>query len=121
MMKRSKAVQARRETAVEEKAKLLRDVETTQPLKLHPLTHPKKCLVEVRELTVNYGEGPVCKDVTFAVEQGERLALRGANGTGKSSLLKLLAGRDDPAHGADKNSFGTDRFLCAPGYIVSPG
>lgn len=106
MMKRSKAVQARRETAVEEKAKLLRDVETTQPLKLHPLTHPKKCLVEVRELTVNYGEGPVCKDVTFAVEQGERLALRGANGTGKSSLLKLLAGETIPHTGQIKTASG---------------
>ena len=106
MMKRAKTVQARRETAAEEKAKLLRDVETTQPLKLHPLTHPKKCLVEVQELTVNYGEGPVCKDVTFAVEQGERLALRGANGTGKSSLLKLLAGETIPHTGQIKTASG---------------
>lgn len=106
MMKRSKAVQARRETAMEEKSKLLRAVETAQPLKLQPLTHPQKRLVEVRELAVDYGEGPVCQGVTFAVEQGERVALRGANGIGKSSLLKLLAGEKITHTGQVKTASG---------------
>ncbi len=106
MMKRSKSVQARREAAVEEKAKLLRDGETAQPLKLHPLTHPQKRLVEVRELAVDYGNGPVCRGVTFSVEQGERVALRGANGAGKSSLLKLLAGEEIAHTGQIKTASG---------------
>lgn len=106
MMKRSKAVQARRETAVEEKAKLLHDVETAPPLKLHPLIHPQQRLVEVRELNVDYGEGPVCQGVTFEVKQGERTALRGANGTGKSSLFKLLAGETIPHTGQIKTASG---------------
>lgn len=106
MMKRSKAVQARRETAVEEKAKLLHDVETAPPLKLHPLIHPQQRLVEVRELAVDYGEGSVCQSVTFEVKQGERLALQGANGTGKSSLLKLLAGETIPHTGQIKTASG---------------
>lgn len=106
MMKRSKAVQARRETAVEEKAKLLRDVETAQPLKLHPLTHPQRRLIEVRELAADYGSGPVCQGVTFTVEQGERVALRGGNGTGKSSLLKLLVGEKIAHTGQVKTTSG---------------
>lgn len=110
MMKRSKAVQARRETAAEEKARLLSDVETAQTLKLHPLTHPQRRLVEVRDLAVEYGNGPVCRGVTFTVEQGERVALRGANGVGKSSLLKLLAG-EKIAH--------TGQIKTASGLVVS--
>ena len=106
MMKRSKAVQARREEAAEEKAKLLHDVEKAEPLKLHPLTHPQRRLAEVRDLAVDYGNGPVCRGVTFTVEQGERVALRGANGAGKSSLLKLLAGEKIAYTGQMKTASG---------------
>ena len=46
-----------------------------------------------------YGDVPVCSGVTFSVEQGDRIALRGANGTGKTSLLRLLCGEDVPHTG----------------------
>lgn len=106
MMKRSKSVQARRENAAEAKAKLLHNVETTEPLKIHPLTHPQTRLAEVRDLEVNYGSGPVCRGVSFTVEQGERVALRGANGAGKSSILKLLLGEEIPHTGQVRMASG---------------
>ena len=46
-----------------------------------------------------YGGAPVCRGVSFCVEQGDRIALRGANGTGKTSLLRLLCGEDVPYTG----------------------
>lgn len=41
----------------------------------------------------NFGFKPVLKDLSFEVMTGERAALIGRNGTGKSTVLKLLAGK----------------------------
>lgn len=106
MMKRSKSAQARRESAVEEKSKLLRDMETAEALKLHPLNHPQRRMIEVRDLIMDYGDGSVCQDVTFTVEQRERVALCGANGSGKSSILKLLMGEEISHTGQVKTASG---------------
>ncbi|UQZ87951.1 Lsa family ABC-F type ribosomal protection protein [Deltaproteobacteria bacterium Smac51] len=92
MMKRSKAVERRREAAVEEKKQLLRSLETNDPLAIPQLRHHTKLLVNMKELSVRYGERVVVKNVDLTIEQGERLAITGPNGCGKSSLLKLAAG-----------------------------
>ena len=39
------------------------------------------------------------KDISFSLEDGDRLAIVGANGSGKSSLLKVIAGVYEPSHG----------------------
>ena len=92
MMKRALSARRRQDNAVEEKAKLLKNVERVGNLKLSPLVHCKKVLVDVREGAVQYGEKRLCHGFTFSVSQGERVALAGANGTGKSSILKSLCG-----------------------------
>lgn len=94
VMKRAKSVEARRQDAVEEKSGLLKNIELTESLKLHPLAHPQKRLVDAIDLAVDYGDGPICKPTSFTVMQGERVSLTGRNGAGKSSLLKLIAGHD---------------------------
>ena len=99
MMKRSKALVERRQSAVEEKSELLRDLETAEALKLHPLSHSQRRILEVKDLCVDYGGGPVCPPLSFTLERGERVALRGPNGAGKSSLLKLLLGQEIPHTG----------------------
>ena len=99
MMKRSKAVEARRQEAAEEKRELLKNIELTEELKLHPLAHPKPRLVEAADLAPAYGGVQSCKGVSFTVMQGDRVALTGRNGTGKSSLLRLCQGEDVPHTG----------------------
>ncbi len=51
----------------------------------------------VSNLSKNYGELSVFKDVSFTIPRGRAIALVGANGTGKSTLLRILAGRE--SHG----------------------
>ncbi len=94
MMKRAKALEARQEKALEEKQGLLKNRETAEALKLRPLAHHAKRLVSCSELVLWYGDRRVCGPLSFSLEQGERVALEGRNGSGKSSFLKLLLGQD---------------------------
>lgn len=49
-------------------------------------------LVSVMQLSKAYGDKKLFEDLTFGIEQGDRIGLIGVNGTGKSSLLKVIAG-----------------------------
>lgn len=94
MMKRSKNIEARREAAVEEKSKLLKNLEQAEALRLHPLEYTKRVLAEAENLSAFYGDKTVFSNVRFSICQGDRIAVCGKNGCGKSTLLKLLLGED---------------------------
>lgn len=94
MMKRSKTIEERQETAIQEKAKLLKNVERADPLKMIPLSHHAKRLVEAKQLTVIYDGKEICEPVDFEICQGDRIALTGKNGCGKSSILNMILGAD---------------------------
>ena len=56
---------------------------------------------ELRDVSFAYPGGPpVLRDVTLAVEQGEFVAVAGPNGGGKSTLLRILLGLEQPQQGA---------------------
>src|SRR5215469_14276419 len=58
-----------------------------------------KIMVEVRDLTVGYGDRVVLNRVNFQVRRGEVFAILGASGSGKSTLLKHLIGLHQPLSG----------------------
>ncbi len=91
-MRRSKAIEGRIEAKIEEKSKLLRNIETAESLRLTQLRHHSQRLITVRDLAISYDGRVVTEGVTFEVMQGDRAVLRGANGCGKSSILRLLMG-----------------------------
>lgn len=97
MMKRAKSVEARKLKAAEEKSGLLQNLETAEDLKLFPLSYFADTLVSFSDVVPAYDGKEVCRPVSFTVRRGERIALDGGNGSGKSSLLKLLE-RDDIDH-----------------------
>lgn len=92
MMKRAKAIEARQQKAMEQKAGLLKNVETAEGLKLSPLSYHADTLIVFENTAVLYDGLAVCEPISFAIRRGERVALEGKNGSGKSSLLKLLLG-----------------------------
>jgi ATP-binding cassette, subfamily F, member 3 len=61
----------------------------------------------VREIRKHYGPEPVLASVSFDLRAGERAALVGPNGTGKTTLLKILAGREEADAGAIELAAGT--------------
>lgn len=90
MMKKSKNIEARREKAVKEKAKLLKNVESVSNLKIAPAVYHSNTLVSFSDVAVFYDGCAVCQNVSFDVCRGDRVMLQGKNGSGKSSLLKLI-------------------------------
>jgi iron complex transport system ATP-binding protein len=56
-------------------------------------------IIEARGLVFSYGTTPVVNDVSLSLPRGAAGALIGANGSGKSSLIRLLAGLLSPASG----------------------
>src|SRR3974377_113262 len=58
-----------------------------------------KSLIEVRDLTVGYGDRLVLERISFKVRRGEVLPILGASGSGKSTLLKHLIGLYQPIAG----------------------
>jgi ATP-binding cassette subfamily F protein 3 len=51
------------------------------------------------QLAQSFGPNDIFADVTVAIPHGARVGLVGPNGSGKTSLLRLLAGLDEPSHG----------------------
>lgn len=99
LMKRAKSIESRAEDAISEKSALLRNVEEAPPLKLSPLIHHSSRLIELRDITLNYGDKKVFENISLTVGQGERIALCGRNGSGKSSLIKIILGELDASRG----------------------
>ena len=94
MMKRSKSIENRQQSALEEKSKLLKNIENSDRLKISQLAYHKNRLVELENVSIFYGDTMVCQDVGFTIEQGDRIALIGKNGSGKSSIIKLICGEE---------------------------
>lgn len=55
--------------------------------------------LEIKGLKKSFGLKPVLRRVDLVLDQGERMALLGANGTGKTTLLRILAGLTKPGAG----------------------
>jgi lincosamide and streptogramin A transport system ATP-binding/permease protein len=99
MMKRSKTIEARRESAAEEKSKLLKNIENVESLRLSPMSYFTDKLLSLRDISIFYGERAVCENIGFTLYQYDRIALCGKNGSGKSSILKLICGEEIPFRG----------------------
>ena len=57
-------------------------------------------LVTIEHLTKSYTERLLFDDTSFSINEGEKIGLIGVNGTGKSTLLKIVAGLEEPDSGS---------------------
>jgi len=56
-------------------------------------------LLEIKDLKVSYGRAEALKGISLGIEEGSVVAVVGANGAGKSTVLKTISGLKKPSHG----------------------
>ena len=56
-------------------------------------------LISLQNIEISYGGPPLLKDASLQIEGGERICLLGRNGEGKSTLLRIIAGEEQPDGG----------------------
>lgn len=94
-MKQAKRSEARMQENIEHKKQLLQNYEEVKALVMNQKDDiEEKCLIKIKELSFRYSEGTkqIMKGFNFEIHAGERIWVRGANGAGKSTFLKLLSG-----------------------------
>lgn len=90
MMKRSKVLETRQQQMIEQKRELLKNLEQIEDLKLTPLYYHSNEMACFEKVAVSYDDKIIHLPVSFSVCNQDRIFLVGKNGSGKSSLLKLL-------------------------------
>ena len=106
MMKRAVSIKNRQNEMIERKTSLLRNIESKERLTISPLKYHSNILCEITDLSVNYNDRIIFEDLSFNICSGDRIALQGKNGSGKSSILKLICGQKIPYKGTVKLSSG---------------
>ncbi|MDR7129103.1 molybdate transport system ATP-binding protein [Algoriphagus sp. 4150] len=66
-------------------------------------------VIRLQNLSVNYGDKQILKNLNWEVTSGDRWLLKGANGSGKSTLISLLIGENPQAYSKDFWLFGRKR------------
>ena len=78
-------------------------------------------LLAVENIALQYGDKPLLTDVTLQINQGDKIGLIGVNGTGKSTLLKILAGKEVPERGSVFVQPGTRVVYLPQNPVFTPG
>jgi len=76
-----------------------------------------KTIFEVKKLSKSFGDSPVLKDISFKMERGEKIAVIGVNGIGKSTLLKILANQLDPSEGSVEEGHEVQMGYCPQDHL----
>jgi ATPase subunit of ABC transporter with duplicated ATPase domains len=62
--------------------------------------------VVLEDLSLSFGKKRIVEGLDLRIAEGDRIGLIGANGTGKSTLMKILAGLLEPDHGSVRRTRG---------------
>lgn len=64
-------------------------------------------MLKLTKISHCYGQSPVLQDISLTLRPGQRIALMGPSGTGKTTLLRIAMGLLRPSAGAVENTFST--------------
>lgn len=90
IMKRALATERRINDNLLEKKNLLKNVEITRDIVVKQDEFESDVYLSVSNIAFGYGDKDIVKNLSFRVSKGDRIWIKGANGTGKTTLLKVL-------------------------------
>ena len=107
--KASKAAQAGSKQKLLDRVPVLENLKNLYQLdfEFNEANFPGKKMLEVNKVCFSYHQNdskPLIQNLSLEVEKGERIAIIGKNGRGKSTILRLLAGELEPRSGSTKYS-----------------
>lgn len=105
--KASKAVQAQSRQKMIRRIPVLEELKSLYNLDFHFQERPfhGRKMVEAKEIGFSYKpDVPMIHDLSLEIEKGERIAIIGKNGIGKSTLLRMIAGDLNPLQGEVRRS-----------------
>ncbi|MCW3040664.1 MAG: family ATP-binding cassette protein, partial [Solirubrobacterales bacterium] len=79
-----------------------------------------RSLVNLNAVSKSYGARRVLDDITLGIAAGDRIGIVGRNGDGKSTLLRLIAGLEEPDRGRITRSGGVDLAVLGQGDDLDP-
>ena len=56
-------------------------------------------IINIEHISKIFGEKLIFEDASFGIQQGDKIGIVGINGTGKSTLLRMIAGEEEPDQG----------------------
>jgi ATP-binding cassette subfamily F protein uup len=89
----------------------------SQPPRLQTLS---RNLVNLKDVDKGYGSRSVLRDITLGVSAGDRIGVVGRNGDGKSTLLRLIAGAEEPDAGMLTRAGDLDLAMLGQGDDLDP-
>ncbi|MHB1049263.1 MAG: ribosomal protection-like ABC-F family protein [Bacteroidota bacterium] len=99
IMKRALSIERRIEKNIEEKKTLLTNVETVRPLTMEEPAGSPEIVLSVENVSIEINGAIVVENLSFTLRRGQRIALIGDNGSGKTSVLRMLRGELRPVAG----------------------
>ncbi len=90
LMQKAKNVERRLSKEIEEKEELVKKFEKEYEIKFIHEKNLVKEILRVDNLNISYGDKQVINNLSFNLSEGERIAIIGKNGAGKSSILKKV-------------------------------
>ena len=108
---------ARKASQVQSRIKYLEKLERLEPPQNSPrqvhFSFPSarrsgRIVLELRDVSKRYGELEVFKNINLVIERGDRMALVGINGVGKSTLSRIIAGVEEPTSGERRVGYQVD-------------
>lgn len=92
-MKKALNFEKRIEKVIDQKKSLLKNIERVDKLKIHQIDYFKNCFVRAENLSIQYDDNILFNDINFEINKGDRISVNGKNGSGKTSLIKLILGK----------------------------
>lgn len=112
MSQRAKNSERRSQQAIAAKKGLLNNIAETDALKFQSTSASSDFVLSFHNVSLFYEEGePLFAPISFSLKAGDRLAIEGKNGSGKSSLLKAILGEEKIRR--------TGEIYCSPRLLIS--